>query len=245
MAPRHLDTKIRRDTILGIAIHRYIKTTNPVSSAFIAEEYPDEISSATIRNVLADLEKDGFLTHPHTSAGRVPTHKGYRYYVDHLMREIQLMESEKQRIHQAYLRQTRELELLLDKVSLAISDMMNYTGIVSIDGSDSQLICRGTGFVVNYPDVNDLQKISQILRALEEKESLLKLINKKLAKHIEVLIGSEIDNPGITDCSMVISEFRTQKGQRGRIAVLGPMRMNYERVVSTLDYLTRILATIE
>src|SRR3990167_5524478 len=94
--------QFRKDKILGIVVNEYIKTVNPVSSGLIAQEHPLEISSATIRNILAELEEDGFLTHPHTSAGRVPTEKGYRYYVDNLMDEIQLLETEKLRIKNEY-----------------------------------------------------------------------------------------------------------------------------------------------
>lgn len=242
MTPRFIDARERKDRILGIAIMRYIQTVNPVSSAFIARYYPDTISSATIRNILAELEQDGFLTHPHTSAGRVPTQKGYRYYVDHLMAEIQLLEAEKKRIKNEYLKQSKELETLLENVSEVISDVMNYTGIISIDGSDRDFICRGTNFIVDYPQYQDIQQISAILKALEEKDRFLEIINRKLANRIEVLIGEEINYHAIADCSLVISKFKTYRGKSGRIAVLGPTRMNYEKVISTLEYITQLIS---
>jgi len=90
MTPKKNDIQYRKEQILGITVDQYITTVTPVSSAFIAKEYDLDLSPATIRNVLAELEHEGYLTHPHTSAGRVPTQKGYRYYVDHLMKEIQI-----------------------------------------------------------------------------------------------------------------------------------------------------------
>ena len=76
-----------------------------------------DLSPATIRNILAELEHEGFLTHPHTSAGRVPTQDGYRYYVDYLMSEIQLLEEEKRCINTSYAQDIIDLENILEKTS--------------------------------------------------------------------------------------------------------------------------------
>lgn len=234
------DLKERKEIILGIAIEYYTKTITPVSSAYIAQRYPADISSATIRNVLAELEQEGYLTHPHTSAGRVPTQRGYRYYVDHLMNEIQLLEEEKKRIKCEYERETYELEALLDKTSQVISDITNYTSIISIDGQSKKVFCRGTSFVVGYSD-QDLAKIESILKELEKKEQLLEIINKDLKDRIDIFIGNEIACQNINNCSLVVSSYQTKKGPSGRIAVLGPTRMQYERVVSALDYFSELM----
>src|SRR3989338_10513049 len=115
MANRKADYQARKDAILGIVINEYIKTVNPVSSGLIVQEYPLDVSSATIRNILADLEEEGYLTHPQTSAGRIPTQQGYRYYVDYLMKEIRLLEGEKQRINAEYRKDVQDLEKVLEK----------------------------------------------------------------------------------------------------------------------------------
>src|SRR5208283_1350955 len=143
MTPRHSDIRQRKDRILAIVIGRYIKTVSPVGSQYITEEHNLDLSSATVRNILADLEEEGYLMHPHTSAGRMPTELGYRYYVDHLMNEIQLLEEEKRRIQQEYKRHTRQLEDLMEKTSQVISDLTHYTSIVSLDDGD-KVICKGT-----------------------------------------------------------------------------------------------------
>src|SRR5208283_1964840 len=110
MTSKHSDIQVRKDRILAIVIGRYIKTVLPVGSQFITEEYDLDVSSATVRNILADLEEEGYLMHPHTSAGRMPTEQGYRYYVDHLMHEIQLLEEEKRAITLEYRCHARQLE---------------------------------------------------------------------------------------------------------------------------------------
>lgn len=238
------DIQARKDMVLAITVSQYIKTVSPVSSSFIVKEYSLDFSSATVRNILAELEQDGYLTHPHTSAGRVPTQEGYRYYVDNLMNEIQLLKEEKDRIKKEYDRQTLELEELLESVSKTISETTHYTSIISVDGWDNKLFCRGTNFVVGYPDYQDIKKIEDILAALDEKEKLLKIINRKLDKRIDILIGKELACAEISSCSLVISRYKTKNGPSGRIAVLGPTRMNYERVVSALDYFSELIEEI-
>ena len=242
--PRKTDYQERKDRVLGIVVDRYVKTITPVSSGYIAQEFRLDLSSATIRNILAELEEDGLLTHPHTSAGRLPTQAGYRYYVDNLMNEIQLLEEEKYRIKSDYERESLELESLLDKTSRVLSSLTHYTSIVSIDGSRSKIFCRGTNYVVEYPEYHDIKKISQILEALDEKQKLLEIININLEKKIHVFIGHEIACSEIDSCSLVVSRYQTKEGPSGRMALLGPTRMNYERVVSTLDYFSKLMEEI-
>jgi transcriptional regulator of heat shock response len=242
MTAKHSDIQIRKDRILAIVVSRYIKTVSPVGSQYITEEHDLDVSPATVRNILADLEEEGYLTHPHTSAGRMPTQQGYRYYVDHLMHEIQLLEEEKKRISLEYKRHARQLEDLMEKTSKVISDLTHYTSIVSLDdGDDNKIICKGTGYVVGYTESTDIIKIQAILRILEEKEQLMELINRTLDKKIEIYIGHEMALKDMESCSLAISHFE-KDGVKGRIAVLGPTRMQYDRVVSTLDYISQILS---
>jgi transcriptional regulator of heat shock response len=244
MTAKAADIKARKDKILGITVMQYIKTVSPVSSAFIAKRYFRDLSSATIRNILAELEGEGYLTHPHISAGRVPTQKGYRYYVDHLIEEIQLLSAEKERIKVEYDKASMELEELLDKVSEEVSNLTQYTSIISLDGCKNKIFCRGTGHIITYVDDENLNKISRILMELERKERLLKLLNRELENKIDVFIGSEIQCDGIDSCSLVVSKYSTNKGASGRMAVLGPTRMDYERVISALDYFSELMGKI-
>src|SRR3989338_7362695 len=193
MTPRQTYSRKRKEQIFAVTVDQYIQTVLPVSSAFIADECGFDLSSATIRNVLAELEEEGYLTHPHTSAGRIPTQKGYRYYVDYLMEEIQLLEEEKRRIREAYARESAALEVLLDRTSRALSGLTHYTSIVSLDGEDNKIFCQGTSFVVGYPDYRDVEKIRDILAALDEKERLLEIINRELKRKTEIFIGAEMN----------------------------------------------------
>ncbi len=241
MTPRKTDSRERKERILAVTVDQYIHTVSPVSSAFIADECGFDLSSATIRNVLAELEEEGYLTHPHTSAGRIPTQQGYRYYVDYLMEEIQLLEEEKRRIREAYERESAELEVLLDRTSRVLSHVTHYTSIVSLDGLDHKMFCQGTSFVVGYPDYQDIEKIRNILAALDEKERLMEIVNRELKRKTEIFIGTEMDCKEIDSCSLVVSRYHSNDGHSGRIAVLGPTRMDYKRVVSALDYFSGLM----
>jgi transcriptional regulator of heat shock response len=235
------ELKARRDAILGMTIEKYIQTVAPISSAFIAKEYPIDISSATIRNIFAELEEEGYLTHPHTSAGRIPTQKGYRYYVDHLMGEIQLLEDEKRRIKSEYEQKSLELENLLDKTSRVLSDVTHYTSIISVDGWSHKIFCQGTNYIVQYPEQQDINKIKEILLALDEKERLLTIINRNIKDKVNIFIGQEMSCREVNSCSLVVSTYQLKDGSTGRMAVLGPTRMDYERVVSALEYFSNII----
>lgn len=241
---KRTDFQERRDRVLGIVVDQYVKTITPVSSAYIAQEFHLDLSPATIRNILAELEDDGLLTHPHTSAGRLPTEEGYRYFVDNLMDEIQLLEAEKKRIKSEYQKNISELEVILEKTSEVISEVTHYTSIISVDGWQGKLICRGTSFVAGYPEFHDFKKIREILFMLEEKERILEVINRNLETKIKIYIGHEAALSNIEDCSLAVSSFKKANGPSGRIAVLGPTRMDYERVVSTLGYISGLMNEI-
>ncbi len=241
MAAKHLDIKQRKDRILAIVVGQYIKTITPVGSHAITEEFKLDVSPATVRNILAELEEQGYLTHPHTSAGRIPTQRGYRYYVDHLMNEIELLEAEKKRIQSECKQYINQLDNLMEKASSMISDITSYTTIISVDGWGSKIILKGTSNVVGYHEHTDIVKIQAILRVLEEKERILALINRDLQHKIDIYIGHEMALKEIEGCSLAVSSFE-KDGLTGRIAVLGPTRMNYDRVVCALEYMSDLLS---
>lgn len=241
---RKTDSYQRKDMVLGIVVDEYIRSVNPVSSTFIVQEYHLDLSPATIRNILAELEEQGYLTHPHTSAGRVPTQRGYRYYVDHLMHEIQLLEEEKEQIKREYHRSVLELEALLEKTSQVISDITHYTSIISVDGAPDKIFCRGTSLVVSYPEFQEITKIGHILQALEEKERILEVVNRDLEKKIQIYIGHETACSAIDGCSLAVTRYQKENGPSGRLALLGPTRMDYEKVVSTLEYVSALMTDL-
>ena len=121
----------RKARVLYAVIHEYIKTGKPVGSSVLEQKYKFNLSPATLRNLMAELEKDGFLTHPHTSAGRIPTDAGYKAYVNSLVELQRLAVEEEERIKKEYEKKTKEIESLLSQTSKILSGLSNYTGFIT------------------------------------------------------------------------------------------------------------------
>jgi len=120
----------RKQKILSAIVEDYIATAEPIGSRTIARKYNIGISSATIRNEMADLEEMGYLSQPHTSAGRIPSNKGYRFYVDYLLPEQKLNHYEQILIQQAFKKRVLELEDLIQEAGKVISELTSYTSII-------------------------------------------------------------------------------------------------------------------
>jgi heat-inducible transcriptional repressor len=132
----------RKKDLLQWVIHYYIKTSKPVSSSVIAEESGMDLSSATIRNVLQELENDGFLHQPHTSSGREPTDKGYRFYVDYLLDFQRLASAEKENIENQYKNRIDEMDTLLSETSKLLSKVSHGAGLVLPPQTRNQMLRR-------------------------------------------------------------------------------------------------------
>ncbi|MCM8796366.1 MAG: DeoR family transcriptional regulator [Candidatus Omnitrophica bacterium] len=239
---RNVDYTTRRKAVLAAAIDRYIKDAQPVASEDIAKEF--NLSSATIRNIFAELEEEGYLTHPHTSGGRIPTNKGYRYYVDFLVSEMELLDEEKECILQGYKREIRKLEDALEETSELISAVTRYAGIVSFLEWQDKLFYRGITRILEHPEFHDFEKIKLLLKIIEDKRCLLDIINRDLDDKIKVYIGQELGCPEMENCSLVISGYRIHNRLSGRLAVLGPQRMEYSHIIPALEYISEVLTTV-
>ncbi len=125
------DVASRRNKILGIVVDSYVSTAAPVGSMAVSKKFRERISSATIRNIMSELEETGYITHPHTSAGRVPTDKGYRYYVDSLMEERHLTRDEREFIDGVLSQDFEELGDIVKRAAKLISTLTRQASVVS------------------------------------------------------------------------------------------------------------------
>ena len=132
----------RKKQILKVVVEAYIRTAEPVGSKAIAAEMGGSVSSATIRNELADLVELGYLEQPHTSAGRVPSPKGYRLYVNELMERQRLSLRETEEINQSLRGRMEELDRLLGQAGRAVSSFVNYPAYVAAAGRATQTVRR-------------------------------------------------------------------------------------------------------
>ena len=179
----------REKSILRSVIHQFILTASPVGSRNISKKYNIGLSPASIRNIMSDLEDSGFLGHPHTSAGRVPTDKGYRFYVDSLMDIPRLGSSEKKKIDFELEKGTSETDELLKVTSLILSDITN------------QLAC------VTYPrfDTAVLEKI-QILQLSSTRLLVVISVLSGIVKTITLELDAEVNLDKISAVEKILNE---------------------------------------
>lgn len=239
---RNVDYETRRRAVLTEAINRYIQEAVPVASEDIAEDFA--LSPATIRNVFAELEESGFLTHPYTSGGRIPTQKGYRYYVDFLILQLELLDEEKEQILNGYQKEMQRLEDALEKTSEVISTVTHYAGIVSFLDWQDRLFYRGISYVLEQPEFQNLERMRLLVKMIEEKQKLLSIINRDFKERIKVYIGRELECAEIENCSLVVSSYQIKNKPSGRLAVLGPLRMKYKHIIPTLEYVSEVLTEV-
>jgi heat-inducible transcriptional repressor len=239
---KNVDYDTRRRAVLTATINQHIKEALPISSEDIASNFA--LSSATIRNIFAELEDLGYLTHPHTSAGRVPTAKGYRYYVDFLLGQIELLDEEKEQIVKEYKREINKLEDALEITSEVLSQITHYAGIVSFLEWQDKFFYKGISSILAQPEFQDLKQMQMVIQLMEEKQRLLEIINRDFQERVKVYIGEELGCRGMDNCAMVVSHYSIKDRPLGRLAVLGPARMQYNHIIPTVEYISDVLTEI-
>ncbi len=239
---RNVDYNSRRKSILSSAINRYIKNALPVASDDISAEF--DLSSATIRNIFSELEESGLLMHPYTSGGRIPTDKGYRYYVDFLIQQMELMDEEKQRITTDCKRKMLRLDDALENTSEVISEITHYAGIVSFLECQDRIFYNGISRILDQPEFRDAHKIRLLIKLMEDKRRLLDIVNRDFTGKVKVYIGSELGWPQMENYSLIVSTYKLKNQPSGRLAVLGPMRMEYDHIIPVLEYISDVLTDI-
>lgn len=236
------DPKRREEEVLSIIVRHYVETAEPVGSRYVAKSL--NLSSATIRNVMADLEESGFITHPHTSAGRTPTDKGYRYYIDSIMRlrsvNPETVKSVKNEYHQAM----QSLEDVLERTTHLVSSITSYVGI-NLFVEYHKLYMDGASQIIEQPEFRDLKKLHVLLRSLEEKQGILDLLTGESDDdRLTIHIGKENKLNYLSECSIVTRGYKKKGKVTGRVGVIGPKRMVYEKVIPAVEYLAETVTGI-
>ena len=326
----------RKLKILHAIIQNYLETGEPVGSRTISKYSDLNLSSATIRNEMADLEELGYIIQPHTSAGRIPSDKGYRLYVDMLMSE---KEQELTEMQDQMLEKADKMDQLLKQAAKVLANNTNYATLISsptnngnkikfiqlsmvdeeqiiavivlggnviknkiinideplsnesllklnmllnttLNGmpieeinlgliarlkeqagihsevignvldavadaiqidEDMQIYTSGATNIFKYPELSDKQSAQEIINAFEEKQQLTELVTQTLSREdstgIQVYIGDETPVDTMKDCSIVTATYELGEGVKGTIGIVGPKRMDYEHVLSSMKRL--------
>ncbi len=332
----------RKWTILKAIIKTYLETGEPVGSRTISKYTDLNLSSATIRNEMSDLEEMGYILQPHTSAGRIPSDAGYRFYVDHMMEE---KDQEVAEMKEMMLQRQDRMELMLKQVVKYLAVNTNYATMItgpvyhqtklkfiqlsvvndtqilavivteanvvknkiieiehgldretilklnvllntSLNGltleqinlgtisalkeeagihsdvigkvldivaevisqeEDVEIYTSGATNFFKYPELSDSEKASELISTFEEKHPLAQLMSGCEGQDengIQVYIGQEAPLATMRDCSVVTASYDLGGGMYGRIGIVGPKRMDYEKVVSVLRNITSRLDEI-
>lgn len=333
----------RKVKILNAIIRNYLETGEPVGSRTISKDTDLNLSSATIRNEMSDLEELGYIIQPHTSSGRIPSDKGYRLYVDDLMRS---KDKEVMEMKEFMIQKVDKMEVLLRQVAKLLAANTNYAtmitspryqqnklkfiqlsqvdidqilAVIVLEGNivknkiiriseeldnetilklnmilnsslnglavedislgmisvlkgqagnhseivsdvldavaetihiddDLEIYTSGATNIFKYPELSDNEKASELINAFEEKQQLVSLITETLANEenrgIQVYIGGEAPVKTMKDYSVVTATYELEEGMQGTIGIIGPKRMDYEKVVNTLKTLMAQLDTI-
>lgn len=330
----------RQLLILQVIVDDFIRSAQPVGSRSLSKKEDISFSSATIRNEMADLEELGYIEKTHTSSGRVPSEKGYRYYVDHLLSPQALNKHDITTIKSLFAERIFEFEKIIQRSAKILSELTNYTSIVlgpaasmnklkriqiiplnketavaifvtdtghvenrtfylppSVDASDlektvnilnerltgvplevlndkiykevavllrqhihnydtmlhifadslkmpanEKLFFGGKTNMLSQPEFHDISKIRGLLQMIDQEDWIYHLI-KNNSEGINVKIGRENNDSAMENCSLITATYSVGSENLGTIAILGPTRMEYSRVIGLLQFLSRDLTT--
>lgn len=326
----------RKMKILQAIIRNYLETGEPVGSRTISKYTDLNLSSATIRNEMADLEELGYIIQPHTSAGRIPSDQGYRLYVDSMLEE---KDKEVSELRELLVEREDKMEHLLQQVAKVLALNTNYAAMISspryhgnklkfiqlsrvdehqvlavivVEGNmirntmlrveeapddetilklnillnthlngrsldeinlgmianmkekagihsemvghiidevaeairadeDLEIYTSGTNNILKYPELADKERAGELITTFEEKQALNQIVQETLADEnstgIQVYIGNEAPVQTMKDCSIVTATYELGEGMKGTVGIIGPKRMDYEKVVGILKNL--------
>jgi heat-inducible transcriptional repressor len=222
---------LRQNQILIAIVEQYAEVASPVGSNILAKLF--NVSSATIRADMAELEKMGLITQPHTSAGRIPTDKGYRYYVNRVS-EIssmdKLVSNNERRAERAISARVIGGGLPQQTIRNAVDTMVELTHNLGLATIGDQLYMSGLSNLLGQPEFMHTDSVQEVAKLLDNLEPWL--LETAPNEPINVYIGSENPIGRSAGCSLIISRFRSPYSDRSYVGMLGPTRQSYRDVMS-------------
>lgn len=226
----------RQAKLLASIIEQYAELATPVGSVLLAKIF--DVSPATIRSDMAKLEEMGYISQPHTSAGRIPTDKGYRTYVNSLT------------LGQEETRSTRAIEARLNSnsqkadqaIRQAVETLSELTRNLGIATIGDQLYMSGISNLFLQPEFMDRDNVRNVAKLIDNLEPWLREASPN--EPLNVFIGSENPIGRDTGVSLIISKFRSPFSEKSYIGVLGPTRQNYARVINLISETGKMLERV-
>lgn len=225
----------RQQDILSAIIEQYAEVASPVGSSLMAKLF--NVSSATIRAEMAELERTGFIHQPHTSAGRVPTDKGYRYYVNNMTDQVDT--AAERRGERALTARVESGGLPERTIRNAVDTLVELTHNLGIATIGNQLYMAGLSNLFGQPEFIGGAQVQQVARLLDNLEPWLREAAPNEA--LSVYIGEENPIGRSAQCTLIISKFRSPYSDQSYIGVLGPTRQSYRDVMGLVEHAGRAL----
>lgn len=223
----------RQSQILTAIIEQYAEVAAPVGSSLLAKVF--KVSSATIRAEMVELERLGYIRQPHTSAGRIPTDKGYRFYVNNIADDTSLKKSlPESRAERALSARLEDSGLPERAIRNAVDTLVELTHNLGLATIGNQLYISGLGNLFGQPEFSSSHQVQQVANLLDNLEPWLR---EAAPNHpLSVYIGAENPIGRSADVSLVISRFRSPFSDHSYIGVLGPTRQNYRDVMALVGH---------
>lgn len=251
--PRRLpDLPPRQREVLYAVIREHIASARPVASATLVRRYRMGVSPATVRNELADLEEFGLLTHPHTSAGRVPTDLGYRFFIEALMPRPDLRAEERVTVSHQFRQAPSDTS---ERLRLAASTLARLTAEAAIATFDPvvetpdatwsrQIHYDGIDQILRQPEFDERERVQILLSVLQDRELLSRVLPSSLDEgDVAVTIGSEHTLKPLRHISLVVGRYGSGS-EYGFVAVVGPTRMDYHRTIGAVRYIGALMSDL-
>ena len=226
---------MRQQKLLAAIVEQYAEVAAPVGSSLLAKVF--DVSSATIRAEMVELERKGFIKQPHTSAGRIPTDKGYRFYVNGVQEQTEL--SAPKSAERAISARVSGAGLPEQTIKNAVDTLVELTHNLGIATIGNQLYMSGLSNLFNQPEFLSAGRVQEVARLLDNLEPWLREAAPN--KPLSVYIGSENPIGGAAESSLIISRFRSPYSDHSYIGVLGPTRQDYRGVMSLVGQTGRSL----
>lgn len=229
----------RQEEILRAIVEQYAEVAVPVGSSLLAKVF--NVSSATIRSEMSELEKLGFISQPHTSAGRTPTDKGYRFYVNGVSETSDVAKAET-RGERALTSRVSHAGLPEQTIRNAVDTLVELTHNLGIATIGDQLYMSGLSNLFGQPEFMHPGQVQEVARLLDNLEPWLHEAAPN--KPLSVFIGSENPIGRGAGCSLIISKFRSPYSDRSYVGVLGPTRQSYRDVMGLVQHAGKSLEAI-
>lgn len=235
----------RQTQILKAIIEEYINTAEPVASEQLEKKYNLGVSPATIRNEMATLIQQGFLKQPHTSSGRIPTPMALRFFIDHLMEEKQLSLAEEVLTKEKVWDSRFDSDKLLRQTALALAERTGNLAIVAT--SDGDLYYSGVANILDTPEFFDIDVTRTVLTLLDQHQRIQQLFFEHTYgdDQVHIIFGQDLGWPYFDPVGVAFTYYSSpQLVHRGSLAVIGPCRLDFPRVVPTLRYFSNLLTEL-